>query len=143
MTRFYTLPCSPDYIIPFGLGARGWVILSSPPSRYTFRTPRVFNENLTCTAWLGIDPSTPQLVLWGVPPNSPNLQRASLCREKPDEPSSANIAAMNFIVVGLTSNEASPRAAGRPNAKVPPCPARTTPSGGRSIPPKQRKHSHK
>ena len=42
MTNFCMLPYSPDYIIPFGLGARGWVIVSSPPSRYTFCAPRVF-----------------------------------------------------------------------------------------------------
>ena len=39
MTRFCTLPCSPDYIIPFGSGARGSIILSSGPSRYTFCAP--------------------------------------------------------------------------------------------------------
>lgn len=35
-------PCSSDYIFPFGLGARGRVIVSSPPSRYTFCTPGAF-----------------------------------------------------------------------------------------------------
>lgn len=46
MTRFCMLPCRPDYIFPFGLGFRGRVILSSPPSRYTFRSPRTFIHHL-------------------------------------------------------------------------------------------------
>lgn len=33
MIRICMSPCSSDYIIPFGSGARGRIILSSPPSR--------------------------------------------------------------------------------------------------------------
>jgi len=49
MTNFYMLPCSSDYIIPFGSGARGSIILSSGPSRCTFHSPGLVGLHL----WLG------------------------------------------------------------------------------------------
>src|SRR5882672_9702314 len=49
MTNFYMSPCSSDYIIPFGSGARGWIILSSPASRCTFHSPGLVGLHL----WLG------------------------------------------------------------------------------------------
>jgi hypothetical protein len=50
MTCFYRFKFgysgSPDYIFPFGLGALGWIILSSPPSRWTFITPWSFDRHV-------------------------------------------------------------------------------------------------
>ncbi len=53
---FCMSPCSSDYIftLPRVSGARGWVIVSSPPSRYTFHNPLVEPSNDTFVAWLGI-----------------------------------------------------------------------------------------
>ena len=45
-----------DYIIPFGSGARGWVILSSPPSLYTFRSPGLFSLHLRLGTVLTLHP---------------------------------------------------------------------------------------
>lgn len=39
MIGFCMSPCSSDYLFAFASGARGRGILSSPPSRYTFRAP--------------------------------------------------------------------------------------------------------
>ncbi len=39
ISNFYMSPCSSDYIIPFGSGARGAIILSSGSSRCTFHSP--------------------------------------------------------------------------------------------------------
>jgi hypothetical protein len=63
MTDFYTSPCSSEHIITFVSGARGRIILSSPPARYTFRIPWLAP---TYAAWLGI-------VYYRVSPNSPNF----------------------------------------------------------------------
>ena len=48
MTCFYRFKFgysgSPDYIIAFALGARGWIILSSPTSRWTVTAPWSFDR---------------------------------------------------------------------------------------------------
>jgi 5-methylcytosine-specific restriction endonuclease McrA len=74
MTAFCMLPCSPDYLFPFGSGARGAIIVSSGPSRYTFRAPQI-PENSTCTAWLGIDRTATQRYCGVVHRIHPNFTR--------------------------------------------------------------------
>jgi hypothetical protein len=54
-------------------GARGWLIVSSPPDLYTFHAAGPFE--LTCVAWLGI------VFVWRCSPNSPGCASASRLKE--------------------------------------------------------------